>query len=128
MKLLQTTMVTILTSLTLASFSLASDNTKRDQPKKLQLNPEFKPSELPLDLSSDLPLDRSSNLGTSKMPAQEIEKKSAISVSTGCKTSSGLEYKAGEPGYESCLSQLQYSSQDKKKDGSGASVNFTFGN
>lgn len=94
---------------------------KETSVKKVSLQPEFKPHELP-----------ASNPGLEPVAAKNegaaLPAKSGMKVTTGCKTASGLEYRAGEPGYDSCLSQLQMNRDGDKKDGSGTSVNFTFGN
>ncbi len=84
--------------------------------KKVSLQPEFKP----YDISP-----------TSKGALPTVKPTSGVKVSTGCKSDSGLTYATGEPGYDTCMAQFQMKASDPKvkdkKDGTGASVNFKFG-
>ncbi len=94
-----------------------SGDAKEAPAKKVSLQPEFKP----YDVSP-----------TSKGALPVLKPTGGVKVTTGCTSDSGLNYATGEPGYDTCMSQLQMKASENKnakdkKDGAGATVNFKFG-
>ena len=47
--------------------------------------------------------------------------------STGCKSKSGVESKAGDPGYESCLKEIELDQSARDNNGAKPSMSVTFG-
>lgn len=112
-------LMSLIGTLAFAGPTTETKDTKEAPAKKVSLQPEFKP----YDVSP-----------TSKGALPTIQPKAGMKVTTGCTSDPGLNYAAGEPGYDTCMSQLQMKASEygnkgakDKKDGAGATVNFKIG-